>query len=142
MADILHQLIIQVKPETVYSAITSPPDINNWWTLRCSGNPKPGALYELYFSEEYDWTARVKNCVPNQSISWEMERTMNDWQPTIFGFELTSHNENQCKVRFFHKNWDKVTDHYEISSYCWAILLNGLKNYLEKGIIVPFEERA
>ena len=32
--------------------------------------------------------------------------------------------------------------HYGRSSYCSAMLLNGLKNYIEKGVVVPFEDKG
>jgi hypothetical protein len=63
-----------------------------------------------------------------------------DWDPTSFGFDLEP-QEAGTAVKFWHKGWPTLNHHFRRSSYCWAILLQGLKNYVEKGIIVPFEER-
>ena len=63
-----------------------------------------------------------------------------DWNGTVFGFTLEE-IEQGIYVRFSHTNWPKENDHHKFSSFCWAILLNGLKNYIEKGVIIPFEER-
>ena len=64
-----------------------------------------------------------------------------DWNPTIFGFDLIE-VDNGTRVQFFHKDWPKCNHHYRRSSYCWALLLKGLKDYVERGIILPFEDRA
>ncbi|MEQ8573885.1 MAG: SRPBCC domain-containing protein, partial [Fulvivirga sp.] len=63
-----------------------------------------------------------------------------DWNPTSFGFDLTE-LEGGVDVKFWHVGWPECNHHFRRSSYCWAILLQGLKNYIEKGIIIPFEER-
>lgn len=63
-----------------------------------------------------------------------------DWNPTTFGFNLEE-QENGIYLRFSHKGWLENNDELKHSSFCWAMLLNGLKNYVEKGIVVPFEER-
>ena len=64
-----------------------------------------------------------------------------DWDPTTFGFDLEEEN-SKTQVRFSHYNWPNCNDHFKIASYCWAVLLKGLKDYLERGDIVPFEKRS
>jgi hypothetical protein len=64
-----------------------------------------------------------------------------DWDETTFGFDLEETN-NGTLVKFSHMNWPNCNDHFRTASFCWAMLLNGLKNYIEKGIILPFEERS
>lgn len=77
---------------------------------------------------------------PYKSFHIKMTESDQDWNPTSFGFELEEMGE-KVVVKFSHTNWPSCNDHFKISSYCWAILLQGLKNYVEKGVIVPFEER-
>lgn len=69
-----------------------------------------------------------------------MTKSDEDWDSISFGFDLKQVN-NDTQLAFWHKGWPHCNAHFEQSYYCWAILLSGLKNYLEKGIIVPFEER-
>lgn len=76
----------------------------------------------------------------NESFFIKLTKSDADWNGTIFGFELEK-IEQGTYVRFSHRNWSNENDHFKFSSFCWAMLLNGLKNYLEKGIVVPFEER-
>lgn len=54
-------------------------------------------------------------------------------------------NKHPLNVNFSHVNWAEANDHFKHSSFCWALLLNGLKNYLEdnyleNGIIIPFKK--
>ena len=70
-----------------------------------------------------------------------MTKSDSDWDSTSFGFELEQNVAN-VQVNFCHIGRTECNAHYKRSSFCWAILLNGLKNYLEKGIIVPFYKRV
>ncbi len=69
-----------------------------------------------------------------------MTSSDDDWNPTTFGFELEPTN-NGTLLMFSHINWVKENQEFKQSSFCWAILLSGLKNYLEKGMVIPFTER-
>ena len=56
-------------------------------------------------------------------------------------FKLNEINPNKTEIEFYHTNWKAITKEYKVASFCWAMLLNQLKDYLEKGIITPFSER-
>lgn len=69
-----------------------------------------------------------------------MTKSDTDWNATSFGFDLKT-IDKAVSIEFWHVNWPECNAEYKQSSYCWALLLNGLKNYIEKGIIIPFEDR-
>lgn len=137
---IYHDLPISAPVEKVFDAISQPSHLDNWWPLKSSGTPEMGGEYNFYFTEEYDWYGEVINCIPNKSFHIKMTRSDADWDPTSFGFDLEEESDF-VQVKFWHKGWPECNAHYRRSSYCWAILLQGLKNYVEKGIVVPFEDR-
>jgi hypothetical protein len=66
---------------------------------------------------------------------------MNDWINTEVGFKLSPENEG-TSVLFFHNLWQEASDHFAITTFCWGQLLNGLKQYVEKGVVISFEERS
>ena len=70
-----------------------------------------------------------------------MLTSSDDWNLTTFGFKLKFLGKKSTQVHFSHTNWLHCNAEFKQSSYCWAILLNGLKNYVEKGIVIPFTER-
>jgi uncharacterized protein YndB with AHSA1/START domain len=137
---IFHDLIIHAKVDKVFDAITQPEHLVNWWPLKCTGTPVLGEQYNFYFTPEYDWYGDVIKCEPDSAFHIKMTRSDEDWDPTSFGFDVTQEPE-YVQVNFWHKGWPSCNHHFKRSSYCWAILLKGLKDYVEKGIIVPFKER-
>ena len=139
--NIYHDFVINAPIEKIFNAISQPDHLNKWWTNRCTGTPELREKYNFYFTEEYDWYGKVITCQPNQAFHVKMIKADEDWNPTSFGFNLEQLEEG-VQVRFWHIDWPECNHHFRQSSFCWALLLNGLKNYLEKGIIVPFNERV
>lgn len=138
---IYHDFSIDAELNKIFDAITLPDHLINWWPLKCTGEPKPGAEYNFNFTDDFDWYGIVSGFIPNQSFHIKMIQSDEDWKPTTFGFELEKSNEKVI-VHFSHTGWPACNAHFKTASFCWALLLNGLKNYVEKGIIIPFEERS
>ncbi|PWH82834.1 SRPBCC domain-containing protein [Algibacter marinivivus] len=138
--NIYHNLKIKASVNEVFDAVSQPEHLNNWWTLKSSGTPKLDSEYNLNFTDEYNWYCKVSKVELNRTFHLKMTKSDKDWNPTTFGFDLES-IEDGTMLKFSHVNWLEANHHFKHSSFCWAMLLNGLKNYLEKGIIIPFEER-
>ncbi|MCB0664564.1 MAG: SRPBCC domain-containing protein [Saprospiraceae bacterium] len=138
---IYHDLLINAPLQKVFQAISAPEHLINWWPQKCSGTPELGKEYNFQFTEKYDWYGRVSRILPDQSFHVRMTKSDEDWNSTAFGFELEEQNENTV-VHFTHLDWSERNAHFRIASFCWAMLLKGLKDYVEKGIIVPFENRS
>lgn len=137
---IYHDLLINASTQKIFDAVSAPEHLNNWWTLRCTGIAEVGSEYNLYFTPEYDWHGKVMVCDPNSSFHIKMTKSDSDWDPTSFGFDLEE-VEGGVRLKFWHIGWPECNHHFRRSSFCWALLLNGLKNYVEKGEVIPFEER-
>lgn len=141
MNAIYHNFIIKVKPERVYDAVSTPVDLENWWPLKCSGKAELGEVYNLNFTDEYDWYASVVKAEKGKAFYLKMTEADADWKPTTFGFDLELTANGHTYVQFWHKDWPALNRHLKYSSFCWASLLKDLRNYLEKGKVVPFQER-
>jgi uncharacterized protein YndB with AHSA1/START domain len=140
MADIYHEFPIKAPPARVFWAVSHPSGLDEWWTKRSSGEQKEGGLYELWFGPEYDWRAKVTRWTPNSDFELEIVRADDDWRGTRVGFHLEDRN-GSTSVRFYHKNWPAVNEHYRVSCYCWAMYLRILRRHLEHGESVPYEKR-
>lgn len=138
---IYHDLIIEAPAETVFKAISEPKHLVNWWPLKCTGEPELGSEYNFYFAPEYDWYGKVSKIIPNRVFQIKMTKSEPNWDPTTFGFEM-SEEEEKVFLSFTHLDWPERNSHFRIASFCWAMLLKGLKDYAEKGIILPFDERS
>lgn len=138
--EIHHELFIKSSSGKVYQAITQPEHLVNWWPLACLGKPIEGETYNFNFTDVYDWYGEVIKAVKEKSFHIKMTKSDENWNLTTFGFDLEEKNMGVI-LRFWHVGWPKLNTEFKQSSYCWAILLKGLKDYLEKDIIIPFEER-
>lgn len=141
MPEILHDFFIRSTPEKVFDAISTPNQLDNWWSLESAGEPVVGEEYRLYFGEPWDWRARVTRCQPHRSFEWEMTKAMDDWVGTRVGFELEA-VQGGTKVRFHHRGWAEAGEHFRISSYCWGTLLRLMKVYVETGAVLAHAERS
>jgi uncharacterized protein YndB with AHSA1/START domain len=140
MPDILHDFPIQVTPDRVFQAVSTPRGLDDWWTKKSAGKPTEGAEFELWFGPEYDWRAKVSRCVPNLEFELHITRADADWLDSRVGFRLEDKGA-RTQVRFHHTGWPSANEHFRISSFCWAMYLRVLRRYLEHGEIVPYEER-
>lgn len=141
MNTIYHDFSINTSSSKVFEAISTPEGFNNWWTLRCSGKANPNEEYNFYFGEDYNWFAKISKLKINEEIEFCMTQAMEEWMPTRFGFILSEDVPNITTVQFYHTNWKEISKEFRVASFCWADLLRQLKQYLEKGIITPFEQR-
>ena len=137
---IYHDVYIEALPPQVYHAVTNPEQLINWWPLKCSGAPVLDREYNFYFAPEYNWFGKVIKAEKNSAFHIKMTQSDTDWNPTSFGFDLLPKKDGTL-LQFWHRNWPYCNAHFKQSSYCWAVLLKGLKEYLENGIVVPFEQR-
>jgi len=137
---IYHDLIIDAQVSKVFKSVTDPEHLVNWWPYKCTGFAAKGEAYNFYFSPEYDWFAEVIQLIPDTAFYVKMTKSDDDWNPTTFGFDMHQIG-TKVQLEFWHVGWPECNRHFRNSPFCCAILLNGLKNYIEKGIIVPFQDR-
>lgn len=140
MFDILHDFPVIAEPGRVFDAIATPVGLDAWWTLTSNGTPHVGAEYQLGFGPEYDWRARVTRCEAGRAFELEMTASTPDWLGSTVGFELEPRGGTTW-VRFHHRGWAESSEHYRISSFCWAMYLRILKKHVEDGLSVPYERR-
>ena len=141
MANIFHTFYTTATPDEVYDTFCTPLHLNNWWTLESEGTPQVNEIYRLYFGEPYDWRVKVTIALRGKQFEWKVLDADQDWNPTRFGIEISALT-NKTKIDFYHLDWPEGNDHYKHSSYCWALLLHGMKRYMEANDIIPFVQRA
>ena len=142
MADILQDFPINASPDRVFKAVSDPAGLDQWWTLRSSGQPAVGATYDLDFGPEYQWRAVVTKSVPGAAFELQLTQADQDWVGSVVGFELSPRTTSAgTSVRFYHRGWPQPNEHYRISSHCWAMYLRILRRHLEHGESVPYHDR-
>ena len=114
--NIYHSFQIKASTKDVFNAITKPEHLNNWWTLKSSGKPELDSIYNLNFTDTYNWFGKVSKVKDNELFYLKMTTSDADWNPTTFGFQLEA-NQKGTMVRFSHKDWPYENDHFKH----WAI---------------------
>ena len=132
---------IEASVQQVFEAFCLPEHLDNWWTLKSSGEPEIGATYNLNFTDDYNWFAEVSKVKTNEHFYLKITNADSDWNPTSFGITLEEY-QGKTLFKFSHINWPENNHEFRNSSFCWSQLLQALKNYIEKGTIIPFENRS
>lgn len=140
MHSILHEFPIACPRERVFAALTTPAGLDTWWTASSRGEPAVGNTYDLWFGPEYDWRAEVTQCEPGQSFELRMTDAMPEWLGTRVSFVLEE-RDGATWMRFAHTGWNDASEHFRITSFCWAMYLRILRRNLEFGETVPYERR-
>ena len=140
MADILHDFIIRAQSSKVFAGISTPAGLDAWWTKKSVGEAAVGTEYELFFGPKYDWRAVVSKCIPNKEFELKMTKSDSEWRDTLIGFNLRQ-MDAVTQAQFYHKNWPAESEHFRISSYCWAMYLRILKRHIEFGENVDYDKR-
>jgi uncharacterized protein YndB with AHSA1/START domain len=140
MADIFQDFPIQAACDRVFDAVSTPGGLDTWWTTRAAGSPRAGAEYELWFGPEYAWRATVTRCLPDSDFELQRVRADNDSMGTRVGFRLERRGDVTW-VQFHHTGWPSANEHHRISCHCWAMYLRLLRQWLERGEFVPYENR-
>ena len=141
MADILHKFPIKASREDIFRAITRPEGLDAWWTLSSQGEAVLGSEYRFFFGPEYDWRAVITHVEANQSVCWKFLDAEPDWTGTWLQIKLEDGDDGWVWLDFVHAGWDRASDHFRRSSFCWAQYLILLKIYLERGETTPYERR-
>jgi uncharacterized protein YndB with AHSA1/START domain len=140
MADILQDFPILVPPNRVFEGVTQPSLLDQWWTLRSSGQPTIGATYELDFGPNYLWRAVVTRSRPGAAFELRMTHADRDWMDTVVGFDF-SPSGSGTQTRFYHRSWPEANEHSRTSCHCWGLYLRLLHRHLEFGETVPYGRR-
>lgn len=103
---------------------------------------RSGRAGRLYLAAEGVGTAGavVSRYVPDREFELAIVTAHDDWRDTRVGFVLEE-DAGVTRVRFHHCGWPQANEHYRVSCYCWAMYLRLLKRHVERGEVVPYEDR-
>ena len=140
------ELLVSVKPESVYNAITK--DIDKWWTELSNQAQRVRDQLIVRFENTTSWVMRVSEALPNRSLVWKVVEANHDlegitkkdeWKETTIKWEIAE-NETGSKVTLTHEGLIPALECYEICKAGWGYFLGSLKNYLETGRGYPYKQ--
>jgi uncharacterized protein YndB with AHSA1/START domain len=131
MAEIRHQISIDVIPEKVYAALTSQAGLRSWWTADTIADDRVGGNVELGFDRKsIIFRMRIEQLQPAILVLWSCHGDLPEWIGTTLTWKISAEN-GKSVLRFTHANWKAITDLYAICNSSWGELTYRIKNYLE-----------
>ena len=130
--------------DMLYTAITTQKGIASWWTDQCIVKPKESSEAHFYW-KPHGWqvTMKISKLVTNERVEWlclksTMQNT-NAWEGSTLSFRISSESPQTSTLYFVHDNY-KSSPCFDECTAGWSFVLGkSLKNYLETGVGMPFE---
>lgn len=140
MTDILHRVVIETSPESLYRALTEQEGLSAWWT-KAETTGEVGGLASFFFGPDGEQRVdmEITELVPNKKVSWKC--VAGSWVNTEkFSFSIQPH-ERGSVLGFAHRGWSEPSEFYMHCNCKWGFFLGvSLKNYLETGRGKPHPE--
>ena len=138
MADILHQVTIDAKPQQVYEALTTQKGLSSWWTVDTEAVPELGstAIFGFY-DRSVVFRMRIEELIPSVEVRWSCVGDDPEWTGTKLSWILSNEN-NSTKVSFSHTDWRSIDGVYRMCNTTWGQLMQNLKEYVEIRKVNPY----
>lgn len=131
MTSIKNLFHINAPKEKVYSAISTIEGLSNWWTTATTGESKVDGIIQFRFGAQGP-DIKVKELIPNGSVTWECIAGAEDWIGTTFNFSLDE-NEGKTRVRFEQAGYKEANDFYASCAFSWGRYMESLRQYCQSG---------
>jgi hypothetical protein len=146
MAPYSADILVSVKPESVYKAITI--NIDKWWTELSNQALQIGDQLTIRFEKTTSWVLKVTEATKNKSLTWKVVEANHDlevitkkdeWKGTTIKWEIVEENFGS-KVTLTHQGLVPNLECFEVCQAGWNYFLGSLKDYLETGTGYPYRD--
>ena len=127
MADLVREIIIDAKPETIWPFLTDPERHVEWQGSVADIDPRPGGIYRVLVGGRHQSAGEYLEVVPMEKVvftfGWEQDD--HPIPPGSTTIEISLHPEgDKTRVRLVHRGLpdDAVSDH----GHGWAHYLGRL----------------
>jgi uncharacterized protein YndB with AHSA1/START domain len=138
-------IIIDVSVDIVFSALTDPEQLTNWFPDQAKLEPKVGGAVQFNFFDDngkdvnHTVEGRILELVPNQKIvyTWKnltdpkFPNTVVSWSLEAVGNNSSSNNNSnkQTKVTLVHSGFDPKNRWFGLHDQGWSFFVNRLAAY-------------
>lgn len=116
MAELVNEIVIDARPETIWPFLTESDRQVEWMGTEAQLDPRPGGTYHVLVMGEHRAGGEFVELVPNEKVvftfGWDQEG--NPIAPGSTTVEITLHPEgDKTRVRLTHRDLpeDAVSDH-------------------------------
>ena len=135
MVDILHRVGVIASPDDVYTALTAPEKLADWWTTRSTGDREVGGVLQFRF-ERGGFDMKIVELKPAERVLWKVVDGPEEWIDTTISWDLRRADDFTI-VLFKHEGWREPVEFMHHCSTKWAAFLLSLKSLLETGKGAP-----
>ncbi len=135
MPIIAHRVEIEATPEVVFTALSDPLKLSEWWT-QAQLSDANSSVIEFTFGEGHIVPMKVEEQVSGELVAWQcLDGPWADKGQFVFELEAIERGTN---LRFTHEDWHEIDDFYRHCNSKWGFFLTvSLKGLLETGIGQP-----
>ena len=140
MADILHRISIDAKPEVIRELVATKQGVEDWWTGHpTGGTDRLGGRMVIYFgrSDRGALTVEVIEDTPERVV-WLCVEGPSDWVGTEISFRLDPAADGGTTLLFTHAGWHETSDFMAHCSSSWGSYLTSLKTGAEGAGFTPY----
>jgi len=138
LPDILHAILIDASPETVYNAITREEGLKSWWTTDIKAEPIEGTVSVFgFYSHSVVFRMQIDELSKNKCVRWSCLGEDEEWKNTKLRFDLKS-QDYKTMLSFSHTGWRSIQGYYAVCNTTWGHLMVLLKQYSEGKETKPF----
>jgi uncharacterized protein YndB with AHSA1/START domain len=116
MAELVREIVIDAKPETIWPFLTDPERHLDWMGTAAEIDPRPGGVYRVLVAGQHQSAGEFVEVVPLERLvftfGWEQEG--NPITPGSTTVEITLHPEGaKTRVQLVHRGLpdDATSDH-------------------------------
>ena len=116
MAELVREVLIDARPETVFKLLTEPSRHLEWWGTEADLDPRPGGVYRVEVSGAHRAVGEFVEVVPNEKVvfTFGWDAPGHPIGPGSTTVEYTLHAEgDKTRVRLVHRGLpdDAVAGH-------------------------------
>jgi uncharacterized protein YndB with AHSA1/START domain len=139
MATILLRMPVEVEPESVYQAVSTPDGVGGWWSERTIGPEGVGSEMKVAFPDApITFDFEVTRDEPGEGVTWRCLAGPPEWMGTNVSFQIETGEDGGTTVLFRHEGWATTEESFPFIAYSWAQILPRLKALAETGTREPF----
>lgn len=130
---------IPADPERIYRAIATPDGLKAFWTDQVDGRSAVGDVLSFGFgpNRENAFDMRVERLDEPKLVEWACMGGPPDWIGTRVRWEVEPSNGGG-RVKFHHEGWKSAEGPPPDITFVWAMVLDRLSQYAEKGKPNPY----
>jgi uncharacterized protein YndB with AHSA1/START domain len=134
LTEIRKTILIDARPETVFSAITDEKELTKWFPDQARMEPRVGGAVQFKFleggKENHSVEGRVLEIVPGRKISYSWTNTSDpNFPKTVVTWTLEPAGDDKTRVTLLHTGFDPKSKWSDMHDKGWSYFIDRLAKH-------------